>query len=142
MIYVVIDANVFVSGVITSGGKSAQILNLIQKKKIELITSAPILEETRKVLLRPHIKEMHGFSAKQIDKKLMQITRFAKTTLGKVQLKVIQSDLTDNKYLECAVEGEVDYIISGDKHLKGLKEYQGIKVLNPAAFLNLVKKGK
>ncbi len=72
----------------------------------------------------------------------MQITRFAKTTLGIVQLKVIQSDLTDNKYLECAAEGEAHYIISGDKHLKGLKEYQGIKILNPTAFLDVVKKGK
>ena len=46
-------------------------------------------------------------------------------------------DATDNRYLECAVAGEVSYIISGDKHLLELKEYQGIMILAPGVFLTL-----
>jgi predicted nucleic acid-binding protein len=37
--------------------------------------------------------------------------------------------------LECATEGKVDFIISKDKHLLNLKEFRGIKIINPSDFL-------
>jgi predicted nucleic acid-binding protein len=40
--------------------------------------------------------------------------------------------------LECAVEGEADYIISGDRHLLSLKEYKGIKILIAKEFVELI----
>ena len=56
MIKVVLDANIFVSAILTPKGKSAQILDLVVKRKIELVISQPILEEVRRVLFYPHIK--------------------------------------------------------------------------------------
>ncbi len=47
-------------------------------------------------------------------------------------------DETDNRYGECAVEGEADVIVSGDRHLLTVGEYQGIQVLTPAAFVALL----
>jgi len=43
----------------------------------------------------------------------------------------------DNRILECAMEGQADYIISGDKHLLDLKTYQGIKIVTLAEFLEI-----
>jgi putative PIN family toxin of toxin-antitoxin system len=48
------------------------------------------------------------------------------------------SDKTDNRYLECAVAAKADYVISGDIHLRELKEYRGIKIVNPAEYLEIV----
>ena len=58
-----------------------------------------------------------------------------------VVLDAIKEDESDNRYLECAVEGKARYIISGDKHLLELGEYRGIVILSPAAFMTLLERG-
>ena len=40
--------------------------------------------------------------------------------------------------LECALEGQADFIISGDHHLTDLENYQGIKIVDPATFWTLM----
>src|SRR5438093_1576602 len=52
---------------------------------------------------------------------------------------VIEEDPAGDRYLECAVEGEVDYLVSGDRHLLDRGEYQGIRILSPRAFLAVLK---
>lgn len=47
------------------------------------------------------------------------------------QLNVIESDPDDNKFIEAAFYGNVDFIISQDKHLLYVKEYGNIKILTP-----------
>ena len=56
-----------------------------------------------------------------------------------VKLNIIEEDPSDNKYLECAVSAGAQYIVSGDKHLLGLRSYQGVEILTPAAFLALLQ---
>ena len=48
---------------------------------------------------------------------------------------VIVADPTDNIFLECAIDGRADYIISGDSHLLNLGEYAGIQILKAKEFL-------
>ncbi len=55
----------------------------------------------------------------------------------KHKLNIIKEDPSDNIVLECAAEGKADYMISGDSHLLGLKEFRGIKILTPKQFVNL-----
>lgn len=45
------------------------------------------------------------------------------------------ADPDDNKFLECAIAGGADYIVSGDAHLVEMEEYRGIQILTPAEFL-------
>jgi uncharacterized protein len=49
----------------------------------------------------------------------------------------VVTDPDDNKFVEAALEGKAEYIVSQDKHLLILKEYRGIKVLHPNEFLDL-----
>jgi predicted nucleic acid-binding protein len=44
---------------------------------------------------------------------------------------VIKDDPEDNKFLEVAIDGNADFIISQDKHLLNLKEFQGIRIIKP-----------
>jgi len=50
---------------------------------------------------------------------------------------VIEQDPDDNRILECAVEGNVNYIVSGDRHLLNLGRYRGIEIITISEFLLL-----
>jgi len=48
-----------------------------------------------------------------------------------IKLNVVEDDPDDNKFLEAGITGKADFIISQDKHLLKLKEYKGIRIINP-----------
>lgn len=54
----------------------------------------------------------------------------------------ISDDPTDNKFLACALEGKADFIVSRDPHLRNLKRFQGIEIVDVRSFVDRVKKGK
>ena len=56
-----------------------------------------------------------------------------------LEIDVIQTDPTDNKWIVAAVEGHADYIVSGDEHLKRLGNYQGIPIVTPARFVEILE---
>ena len=58
-----------------------------------------------------------------------------------VTLEVIKKDPDDDRVLECAVSGDASYIVTGDRHLLELKEYQHIVILEPGAFLTVLNLG-
>jgi len=130
---VVIDTNVFVSG-LTFKGKPREVLDLIWRGDIEACISSFILKELEETL-----KKDFGWDRDQVKYTIEKIK--AKTILiqPKNRVSVIKENDADNRSLECAIEGEVQYLISGDrKHLLPLKEYRGIKILSPAEFLKLL----
>lgn len=55
------------------------------------------------------------------------------------RLEVVGEDPSDDRVLECAVEVDADYIVSGDKHLLRLGEYLNIKIIGSVAFSGLEK---
>lgn len=128
---VVLDSNVIISG-LNFRGSPRKILDLIRRKQIELYTSPFILEEVKDIL-----KEKFGWNERKIQTAVKRI----KATLvePKKNISIIKNDEDDNRILECAVEGKVKYIVSGDKrHILPLREYQGIKILSPARFLRFI----
>jgi putative PIN family toxin of toxin-antitoxin system len=136
MVKVVIDTNVFVSSILNPKGIPAKILDLVRDEKIMMVTSLLILKEAQEVLLYPHVQKLHGFDEPRVDLELNKIRLLAEITAGSLKLEVVKDDPSDNKFIECAVESLTDYIISVDHHLRDIKEYQGIKIISPAEFLN------
>jgi predicted nucleic acid-binding protein len=57
------------------------------------------------------------------------------------QTSRITKDPTDNKFLACALESKADYLISGDKHLREIKHFHGVKIIDVKAFVERVRKG-
>ena len=139
MIRVVLDANLFVSALLKPKSNPAVILELIEKREIELIISSDIHLEIRRVLLYPRLKKLHNHTAKQIDRLLKEFTRFAHFTKGMIKIEAIKADPTGNKYLECAVEGKAEFIVSGDRHLRDVKVFEGIRIVSPAEFIKLIE---
>jgi len=140
MLKVVLDANIFISAVLKPHSDLAKIFELVREGKIRLILSNDILSEIRAVLLYPKIKQRHRRSAKEIEEFLQKTIPVSIIVPGKMKVQTIKDDPADTKYLVAGAEAKADFIISGDRHLKDLKMFEGIRILDPSTFLDLVEK--
>jgi putative PIN family toxin of toxin-antitoxin system len=140
MLRVVLDANIFVSAILTPKSDLATIFDLVKEGRLELILSSDILSEIREVLLYPKLKKRHQRTTKEVDAFLKRSIHINIITSGKIKVEEIKDDPEDNKYLAAAAEGEADFIVSGDHHLKNLRIFQGIRILDPSTFLKLIAK--
>ena len=71
-----------------------------------------------------------------VDKALRRFRRLATIVRPTVSIDVIKEKQTDNRILECAVAGKVDYLITGDKrHILPLGSIHGIPIITVAEFL-------
>lgn len=141
MTRIVIDTNILVSAILTPEGNPAKILKLVLEGKLNLIISPAILEETRQVFNYPKLAklmEKNNITRQEVYGFLDKMSRVALITPGKLEINAIPEDPADNKIIACALEGDADFIISGDHHLTDLKIFQGIKIIDPAAFLKIV----
>ena len=131
---VVIDTNVFVSSFF--GGNPRKIIDLWKKGKISLCVSKNILDEYIEVL------QWIGLGNGREVEELLSL--FAKGfnilfTTKTPKIKAVRDDPDDDKFIECAVELKAEVIITGDKALKAMNEYMGIKILTPQQFLKTYK---
>jgi hypothetical protein len=113
MIKVVIDANVFISALLTPGGTAARVLDLARQRAFDLLLSPPILREWRRVLQYPKLKKRHGLTPDELEAFLQDWISLATLTPGKKKVRVVKDDPEDDKYLACALEGQVDFIVWG-----------------------------
>ena len=128
---VILDTNVFISGIFFSGPPS-QILKAWSNNKFQLVLSHPILDEYQRVLEELSSKFPSIDISQVID--LVTIHGLFVETRG-VSIAVCD-DPDDDKFIECAVAGNCEIIISGDKHLLNLSEYRGIAILTPRDFVD------
>ena len=140
MFKVVLDANVFISAVLRAHSELAKIFELLREDKIKLVPSEDILSEIRAVLLYPKIRKRHRRSEKEIEEFLNKASQVSILAQGTISTDRIREDPADNKYLSAALEVNADFIVSGDHHLKDLKVFEGIRILDPSAFLVLITK--
>ncbi|HLA50302.1 MAG TPA: putative toxin-antitoxin system toxin component, PIN family [Thermodesulfovibrionia bacterium] len=129
MLKVVLDTNVYISAFISSGSKAEEAYLLAVERKVKLYTSVPILTETAKKL-----REKFLWDDNKITAVLKHISKVA-TIIKPVKKLNILSDAPDNRILECAKEANANLIVTGDKHLLVLKEYEGIGITRIANFL-------
>jgi putative PIN family toxin of toxin-antitoxin system len=136
---VVLDANVIVSALINPQGVPAQVFDAWRAERFQLLLSQAILEEIGRVLRYPKIAAYHLWSEERVRTWLEDLAHLAVMTPGNIALAVIQDDPPDNRYLECAVEGEAAYLVSGDRLLLALGTYQGIPIVSPRVFLEVLQ---
>ena len=136
----VLDTNIFISGLFAQSGSIAILMKLWTEGGFNLITSEDILSELYRTLHKPTIQKHFNPSKKIITEYLETIREKAVITPGFYQTDQIKNDPSDNKFLSCAVEGKADYIVSGDKHLKEVKQFHGIQIVNAKEFVERVKR--
>ena len=127
---VVLDTNIYISAMLF-GGKPEEIMQLSRAGEIHLVISEAILKEVAEVLRRKF-----NWQNWQVSEAMNEIRSLAVLVTPHEVVSVIKEDPADNRILECALECQADYIVSGDEHhLISLKEWQGIKILSATAFL-------
>ena len=136
MLKVVLDTNVLVSAAISSQGNPALIFEMLILGTIHNSTTPEIITEFEEVLQRPHIAKRLPPAKK--DFILNMFKDISEIIIPDSKFQEVQEDPDDDKFLECAVSAGADFIISGDDHLLKIKEFRGIKILNPAEFVNLM----
>ncbi len=112
---------------------------MAEEGEISIVISWYILEELEEVLKRPYFEKKFGDMNKkvrEISVKLIQISEGPIKTEGDIE--VIEEDPSDNKILECALVGDVDFLVSGDNHLLELSDYEGIEILDAKNFLGKI----
>lgn len=130
---ITVDTNVLISALGWNGAEAA-IIEMVLQSGLELCLSAQILSEFYRVVQYPKF----GFSNEEIDGfigRLLPNVFFVSPTQN---IDAVPADPDDNKIIECAVAGKSSYIISGDKHLLHLREFEGIKILRASEFLQII----
>ncbi len=131
---VVLDTNIYISALVFPGGVCDQVIRLARLGKIHLHVSPDILTEFKNVLVRKFM-----FSVKDAAEACERIVAIATLVYPRFRIDVIAAPApdADNRILECAIEAQADYLVTGDKkHLLPLKRYEDVKIVSPAQFLD------
>ncbi len=133
MLRVTADTNLYISA-LNFGGKPEQLLRLAKAHIIQLVISDAILEEMGTVLRG----DKFAWPEPEIRKAQKEIAELSERVQPTETLSIITDDPSDNRILECAAAGEVDYIVSGDKHLLKLEQFRNTPILKVTDFLRRV----
>jgi putative PIN family toxin of toxin-antitoxin system len=127
---VILDTNVFVSGVFFSGAPHA-ILNAWRHGRLSLVISPAIMEEYRRVShdLAAHFPGIDPTEALEL------VAIHAKAVDAPPLTEPVCTDPDDDKFLACAIASRTMVITTGDKALLRTSGYAGIEVLTPRAFV-------
>jgi|ERR1700733_206818 putative PIN family toxin of toxin-antitoxin system len=128
------DTNIYVSA-FQYAGKPLEILELARSGAIRLSVSEPILAEVKGVLGRKFLRSEADL--RDIEE---QIREIAEVVTPGQPVDAIKEDPADDRILECAIAGKSDYLVTGDKHLLKLGQFQGVKIVPPAEFVEIQKR--
>jgi putative PIN family toxin of toxin-antitoxin system len=126
---VILDTNVFVSGVFF-GGIPARILEAWRDRRILPVLSAEILDEYRRV----GVTLAKRYPGVDLEPLLAILAVHAEVVEAPALAEPVSVDPDDDKFLACAVAAGVTVIVSGDKHLVDESGWQGVRVLRPRQF--------
>jgi len=125
----VLDTNIIVSAYL--GGALENVLKAFKTGIFTLVVSESIADEYLKVLRRPKLRikpdEFDDFAS-------LLLVKAEFVTPNEV-VTAVKADPSDNKFLEAALEGEVDCLVNGDNHLLAVKHFRGIPIITAREFI-------
>lgn len=134
---VVIDTNHIMSAILSSSGASAKLVDWIARDEgdLRLLISPPIWNEYRTVAewLIPESK-------KQEQERILGVLSFqAEWITPAIRLNVCR-DVSDNRFLECAVAASAHYLVTKNIHHFPPKEHEGVKIVRVRKFLEALER--
>jgi putative PIN family toxin of toxin-antitoxin system len=126
---VVFDTNIFVSALVIPGSQAEKaVLRIIEGKDV-LLLSKGILDELLTVLSTKFSRDKE-----EISRVAVILSEAAEWVEPTQKIRVL-TDEPDNRILECAVSGNADLVVSGDKGLLRLRDYERIKIISLKEYL-------
>ena len=130
---VVVDTNVLISAALRPVGTPRAVVNTIRAARGVLLFSNETLQELHGRLFRPKFDRYVSRAVRSVFLvQLMGVSERVSITGAKLGC----ADPQDDMFLETAMVGEADCLITGDRHLLEMTPFRGISILTPAAFLN------
>lgn len=126
---VVIDTNIFVSGILF-GGNPDKVLDGVKADEVILIMSPALAAEIMRLLRYFPVSETDFEDAKYV------LSHHSTMILPTRDIK-ISRDPKDDMLLAISLVGEADYLITGDKDLLILRKFGKTQIVTPRAFLQL-----
>jgi putative PIN family toxin of toxin-antitoxin system len=127
---VVLDTNVYFSAFTHPQGPPFRIWQKAVNRSFTLLVSPAILRELAGVL-----REVVHWRETDIVADLKLVAKVAEIIHPTGSLRVVADDPDDDRILECALAGKADLIVSGDRHLRKLKSFRGIGIVQPIDLL-------
>jgi uncharacterized protein len=138
VIRAVLDANVYVSAAVRPEGPPGQIIShFLRHGAFEIVMSKPIVEEVLRALSYPKVRK---YIRPPLDPELWfeDIVVLSHLVAGERDFKSASKDPDDDKYIAAAIEGRAGFVVAGDSDLLDLKQLEGIRIVSPRAFLDLL----
>jgi putative PIN family toxin of toxin-antitoxin system len=134
----VLDTNVLVSGLIGEQGPPRQLVDAWLEGSYTLVTSLYQAEELNHVLSYPRIASRLRLEETELNLILAALLSEAEVTAGLLELPGVTRDPKDDPLVACALEGNAHYLVSGDRDLLDLGEYEGIRIVSPRMFARIL----
>jgi putative PIN family toxin of toxin-antitoxin system len=119
----VFDTNIYVSAFAIPGGRAEAALLKAVRGEVRLVISKPIIHELLGVLAR-----RFGRDAEEMARVAVFLAELAEVVQPRQRIEVLSDD-ADNRILECAIAGGADIIVTGDRAMLELGEYQGVRIM-------------
>lgn len=128
---IVVDTNILISGIFF-GGKPRELLHMCFSERFQMVCTEDIFIVYMETIDRLTVKTGKDIKT-EIEPILIENLEFIENRI----FDTYSRDPDDDKFINCAMSGEIQYIVSGDKDLLVLKEINGIEIITAAEFLNL-----
>jgi putative PIN family toxin of toxin-antitoxin system len=132
----VFDTNVLASGFLSHATTPGRLLLGWKEGLFELVVSEPILEELHETLSDPYFRRR--LTSEQIEENLALVRREATVVGITTQVQGVATHPEDDLVLAAALSSQAQYLVTGDAQLQRLGAYQGIAILSPRAFLDIL----
>lgn len=136
---IVLDTNVLISSLVAAKSAPAQILARCNAGELEMLVSLDTLAELRRVLAYPRIQKRLYYNAGQIEAYIDLLQQIGVMIDQVPKVRAVPDDADDDKFIALALAGNASYLVTGDDHLLSMRQFQGITILKPAAFISLWK---
>jgi putative PIN family toxin of toxin-antitoxin system len=127
---IVLDSNIFVSSFYWKGNPR-KVFDRVTNGFDELYITDEILKEISTVMS----SEKFNTNRQEMEEYIEIIESYSIKLFPQNKVGKVSRDKDDDKILQCGLEGNVDFIITGDKDLLVLKEYKNIKIMKPKDYL-------
>lgn len=133
---VVLDTNVWISGLLIPESKAGSVLNSWRQGHLSIVTSLPIIQEIREVLLYPKISKRLKWDKIKINHYVDLLSFFTENIDIKKLSVEVKKDPKDSAILETLIMSHCDYLVTGDKVLLELSNLHSI--ISLAEFYNIL----
>ena len=137
---IVLDSTVLVSAFLAPQGAAAAVLASVRAGRVALTVSESILAETARVLRTyPHIRQRYHYPDAAVQDFCEGLAEMHLLLTAFPPVSGVCRDPNDDMVLACAVAAEAAYLVTRDKDLLVLQQYEGIAMVTPEAFLTWLR---